>query len=183
MGGSRWGKPGSTGGPAPLAPPYLLSQKQSPQRKTSSPQPLASLSGPGSQSPPVTQGAQKLLGSEVVLRGLIKVQAPGPRAGAGQMPVTTPKPASPPTEKGLSPGPGPSKGPRSRSFLAWKDASGGPAGSFHCSTHDSVNAPPPLPSPGAAVPRALLEHTDLGCGGPRLLDPACDEAGPSTQPI
>lgn len=73
-----------------------------------------------------------------------------------------PDPQLPPTEKGLLPGPASSRKrpPCSQSGRL----SGTPAWSPDCPALDSVNTPFPS-RPGAAVPRALLGHSDLGCGG------------------
>lgn len=141
------GGEGVLGDPLPTpASPCPLSQKQSPPRKISSPHPLASLSGPGNHGPPGTQGAQKLLGSGVVFYGgLIKAWVPDPRAGAGQMPVTTPKPASESltacssSREGALPRTWPFQEPPVL-FPAWKDVSGGPTCSPPCSARASGKA-------------------------------------------
>lgn len=101
------------------APPDL----GSPQRETSSPHPLASLSGPGSQGPPVTQGVTSLSkGSCWALKsfygGLSKYGLQTPEMGLCgchdnlEASLLEPDPHPPPTEKGLLPGPGPFKNPQ-----------------------------------------------------------------------
>lgn len=91
-GWGRW----STGGPAPhpyLTLPALPEAKSTKENLQPSPpdQPEWTRKPRPSRDPgsPETAG---LWGG--VLRDLIKAWAPDPRAGAGQMPVTTPKPAS-----------------------------------------------------------------------------------------